>query len=563
MDRPNFYKEDFAKNPSGRLKEAGVFPGWVRWAAEIIFFAIVYYVVARLSLFFAFQNTNASPLWPPSGIAFAVLLRRGLRLWPAVFLGAFYANIVVFVQNSAGDLLSISAASLVIGAGNTLEALAGAYLFKRFCPESNPFLKLRSLRRFILIIPTVCLISSFIGPTTLGLMGLVDWSIYQTVWRTWWVGDMAGILTLSPLLLLGYYQTPKLIKWPGGIVEATLFLASTFFVSMIVLGEYVYWIKYPYMLIPFVIWAALRFGQAGVGISTLMILGLAIWFTINGIGSFADGLTLNESLVFCQVFVGFVTLTGAILITTLNEKQQAEEELREQAEELRRSNIDLERFATVASHDLREPLRIISNYTGLLAKRYQGQLDAKADETIGYILSGVNKMSELIHDLLMYSKVGKKNIKFIKTDLNALCEEVIQNLDIAIKESGAEIFHENLPVLMVDRIQITQLFQNFISNAIKYRAQRSPVIRINAWLDENEYVFSVQDNGIGIHPDYFTRIFEIFERLHTQEEYSGTGIGLAICKKVIEAHGGRIWVESQMGKGSTFYFTLPVRGPAG
>ncbi len=227
-------------------------------------------------------------------------------------------------------------------------------------------------------------------------------------------------------------------------------------------------------------------------------------------------------------------------------------------QELARSNAELERFAYVVSHDLQAPLQTISNYVQLLERRYREQLDAKADKYINYIVGGVRRMGTQIEDLLEYSRVGRAKNTFRETDCNVVLQQAISNLQSEIDSSNATIITDNnLPTLIADSSQLVVLFQNLISNSIKYRRQIPPHIEIQTQKKETIWQFSVTDNGIGLEPQYTKRIFQIFQRLHTQEEYPGTGIGLAICQKIVERHGGKIWVESQLGYGSVFYFTIP------
>ena len=244
----------------------------------------------------------------------------------------------------------------------------------------------------------------------------------------------------------------------------------------------------------------------------------------------------------------------------ITERNRAEEKLKLALADLGRSNKDLEQFAYVASHDLQEPLRMVSSYTQLLARRYQGQLDATANEFIAYAVDGANRMQKLINDLLTYSRVGTRAKAFQPTDCTAVLDQALANLKAAIETSGAVATHGPLPTVWHDNLLLVQLFQNLIGNAIKFHVEMPPRIHVSAEQKGGEWVFAVRDNGIGIDPQYAERIFTIFQRLHTREEYSGTGIGLAICKKIVERRGGRIWVESQPGSGSTFYFTIPIGG---
>jgi signal transduction histidine kinase len=239
------------------------------------------------------------------------------------------------------------------------------------------------------------------------------------------------------------------------------------------------------------------------------------------------------------------------------EHREAEADLARKVKELARSNAELEQLAYVASHDLQEPLRMVSSYTQLLAKRYQGQLDSDADKFIAYAVDGANRMQRLIQDLLAYSRVGKGQKDLVETSSEAALQHALTNLSQAITENNAVITHDPLPPVVINEVQLTQLFQNLVANAIKYHGPEVPRIHVFSSTKDKELTFFVQDNGIGISAQYFERIFVMFQRLHARDEFSGTGIGLAISKKIIERHGGRISVESEPGKGSTFSFSLP------
>jgi signal transduction histidine kinase len=240
----------------------------------------------------------------------------------------------------------------------------------------------------------------------------------------------------------------------------------------------------------------------------------------------------------------------------VQEKKLREENKRGQ-EDLARSNHELEQFAYVASHDLQEPLRMVASYTQLLAERYRGKLDENADKYIHYAVDGATRMQALIEDLLAFSRVGRPGIELQNTDCNTVIEIACKNLERAIQESAARIEHERLPVIVADTRLFVQLFQNLIGNAVKFRGKETPVIRITAEKENQEWTFVVADNGIGIAPEHAKTVFQIFKRLHTHTEYPGSGIGLSICQKIVEQHGGRIWVESAPGQGAAFKFVVP------
>ena len=241
-----------------------------------------------------------------------------------------------------------------------------------------------------------------------------------------------------------------------------------------------------------------------------------------------------------------------------DQRRRSEEALAQKVAELARSNAELEQFAYVASHDLQEPLRMIANYTQLLAERYRGKLDEQADKYIGYSVDGAVRMQALIQDLLKFSRVGRAEIEPRTTDCRAVVEQAMKNLQAAVEESGAVVKWNGLPTVTADPAQLTQVFQNLIANAIKFHALGAPVIQIDAEKKDHEWVLSVSDNGIGIPIENWQDIFVIFRRLHTRAEYAGNGIGLSICKKIIERHGGKIWIEAQAKPGSCFKFTLPM-----
>jgi light-regulated signal transduction histidine kinase (bacteriophytochrome) len=272
-----------------------------------------------------------------------------------------------------------------------------------------------------------------------------------------------------------------------------------------------------------------------------------------------DGTDFPAEISLSPLFDPQATLYMAA-IRDVTDRKRAEAKLRQTAEELARSNAELEQFAYVASHDLQEPLRMVASYTQLLGRRYKGRLDEDADEFIGFAVSGAQRMQNLINDLLAYSRVGTRSQPFEWVDCTALVDSVIGDLAAQIAEAHATVTRgPDLPSVLVDPSQLRQVFQNLVANALKFHApDRAPRVHVKAEKSGTDWVFAIEDNGIGIEPQYAERIFQLFQRLHSQAEYPGTGIGLAICKKIIERHGGRIWLESKPGEGTTFFFTIPV-----
>ena len=274
-------------------------------------------------------------------------------------------------------------------------------------------------------------------------------------------------------------------------------------------------------------------------------------------------LKLDGTVIDVEVMITALTYKGKpavqIVFRDITKRKNAEKELKETIQELERSNKELRSFAYITSHDLQEPLRTMGNYAGLLKMRYEGKFDPDADEFIEYIASGAQRMKDMIQGLLDYSQVGTQKRKFTEFDSQEALNNALINLHSSIEECNAEITHDKLPAITADKNQISRVFQNFIGNALKFRKEGiQPKIHISAKKEKDEYVFSVSDNGIGLEEQYKDHIFEIFKRLHSIGEYQGTGIGLAIVKRIIEEHGGQIWVKSEYGNGSTFYFTIPI-----
>ena len=276
----------------------------------------------------------------------------------------------------------------------------------------------------------------------------------------------------------------------------------------------------------------------------------------------SDGTTHHVHVVKTAVHDASDKIIGTqVLFLDITDRVRAEQEVRRTAAELEQSNIELQQFAYIASHDLQAPLRGIAGFAQFLQHEYQGQLDATADEYIGHIVAGSLRMQQLINDLLAYSRVESRSRPFAMVNLAEVFDDALEVLRAEIGESGGEVTRGELPTVTGDPAQLFQLLQNLISNGLKYHNDAPPSVQVTAEGNDRQWTIAVRDNGIGIEAKHHERIFEIFLRLHTQEKYPGTGIGLAVCRRIVLRHGGRIWVESEVGRGSTFYFTLPDWSP--
>jgi signal transduction histidine kinase len=551
--------------------------------------AIVYYFAARTGLLLQLGHTNSTPVWPPSGIAFAALILLGFEIWPGIMLGAFIANVVVFEVNKVAGTPTILFMSLCISIGNSLEAIIGYYLLKRL--KSFEVLGVaRDFAMFFIAVLIMCLASSIVGATTLLLNNIITMPEYSSVWFTWWTGDVSGIIILTPIILTWWnprkreWNTTAIIQVAGLFILLTLYLLALFG-NWSPLGINKARIFFIFLIISLCVFCM---SQRQISLVILGISLSAIYATHLGMGPFIEN-SVNGSYIALQAFLCVVSVTAMFLSTTLNERRKTEEQLKEvnaklevkvtertqsierqkeeltemnsrlleKTRELERINKESRSFAHAVSHDLREPLRTITSYLQLIEERYKDKLDNDADIFIDFAVEGAKRMNTLIDDMLIYSRIEHSNNSYVNVDLNDIMVLVKNNLQTTIQQNNAEIIIDKvLPAVTAEHYQMVQLFQNLVENAIKYRGERTPVIRISAKKQTDEWLISISDNGIGISKEHFDRVFIIFQRLHGWDQYEGTGIGLAICKRIIERHGGQIWVESTEGNGATFYFTI-------
>ncbi|MDB5037868.1 MAG: hypothetical protein JWQ35_1396 [Bacteriovoracaceae bacterium] len=517
---------------------------------------VSYVCTGIFGLKLAAVNGFATSIWAPSGIALACLLKFGVRLWPAIALAAF------FVNTFAGASLASAA---VISVGNSLEGVIAFYILNKLCKD---FFQLDRLFDVVCLIVfgsfLSTLISASLGVGTLWLASTLSSEGIGFTFLTWWLGDLAGILIVTPFILVWHSSFSNFKDWIWNqkekwlrIVEIFLLIAIVIFLSN---GIYehagIHKILRLHFLFPFLIWSAIRFGQRGATLTVMIISSIAIWGTIHGRGPFTLGST-QENLFNLLGFMIVFSTSALVLAAVITERKNAQRHLQENAQELERSNAELEQFASLASHDLKEPLRTISVRIEMLRENLKENSDPEIEEHIDFSVSAAKRMQALINALLSYGQAGKRQAKFSVIDLNLEINRIIDFMQTDIFREQAKLTLSSFPKIIADGILIGQVFQNLISNALKFKGPLPPEINIGWNETKTERIFYVKDNGIGFPMKYAESVFKIFQRLHSNDEVAGTGVGLALCKKIIEQHDGKIWVDSHMGMGSTFYFSIP------
>ena len=561
-----------------------------KWAVTVAVVAISYFIVAQLSLQLAFENTNTSPVWPPTGFALAALVLLGIRTWPGLTVGAFAANLVAFLRN---DILlePALAMSTTIAIGNTLEAVAGTWMLQRFCGGDALLERGRNVLWYIALpVVTSTMISATVGTGSLWAGGIIPKEIASYIWWTWWLGDAVGSVVVVPFLLTIWRLSDAGFRgWRG--LEVVLLLALLIGTCELTFGGWVGTAGEPYpivyALISITMLLAFRCGSLGATMAIVLVASIATWDTITGSGPFVRE-SLNESLLLLQFFLGVTALTAYLLTGVLNERQGAvtalrasretleqrvqerTAELSQANEALARSNEELDDFAYIVSHDLKEPLRGISNYANFILEDYGDRLDDKGREMLETLPRLAGNLGALIDELLHLSRVGRSDLGIKETDLNGVVEDVVDSLKASFGERQVEIRAPRpLPTVSCDAVRVTEVFRNLITNAAKYNDKDERLIEIgyeskggaatavNKLNDQGSLTFYVKDNGIGIPEKHRNTVFDIFKRLHGRDKFGGgTGSGMTIVKRIVERYGGRIWLDSEPGVGSTFYFTL-------
>jgi signal transduction histidine kinase len=539
----------------------------------------VYLVAARIGLSLAFATKQVTAFWPPTGIAVAALLLFGYRVWPAVFLGAF-------VVNATTDEPLFTAAGIAVG--NTLGPLFTVFLLREFARFDNHFARARDALGLCLCGAIGMTLTASNGVANLALAGIVAWSEYASVWWVWWVGDTMGVLVVAPLIIAWAarsrmdYDLKKVAELAAllmGLLGLGLIALTGTLLDGSVLSSYNYALL-PSIIWAFVIWGALRFSQRETTLIIALIVGLAVWGAIHDRGPFTTG-NLDERLILLELYMAAVVLTGLALGTVTAERRraqaalqeanyllelrvekttQSESELRNETRELAASNAALEEFAYVASHDLQEPLRKVNAFADLLIEEVGDGLNETGKDYIRRMQEAARRMSTMIHDLLQLSRASASSEQYRNVAILDIATSALQDVEASLNEAGAQVVLRAPGVVCVSPAGVRQVFVNLVGNAVKFRRKDTPLrIEIVAGPAANGMVeVAVSDNGIGFDQQYAERIFKPFERLHTREAYEGTGIGLAVCRKIVERHRGRIDCEGKPGEGATFRLRLPA-----
>lgn len=498
----------------------------------------VYFIASKIGFSMAFVAEQVTVVWPPTGIALAVILLMGYKAWPAIFLGAFLANI------TSNEPFWVASA---IAGGNTLEAVAGAWMLRHFLhfdTRLNHVTDVLGLTFFAAVLGTM--ISATVGALSLCIGGLQPWSQYGFLWLTWWLGDACGALVVAPFLLVWFSQPLALHR--QRFSEALLLMAGLLlFCLAVFLSVSLVQTAFIYIIFPFLIWAALRFGQHGITTVILIASGTAIWATLHHMGPFKSG-TVEESLILLQSFMGIVALTGLCMGGALAERREVEQRKDE--------------FLGILAHELRNPLAPISNALNILNMGGSVERQAKAREAIG---RQVGHMVRLVDDLLDLSRITHGKIA-LRKEILALNDVVDEAIEIAmpfLQDAHHEFTVEMLstPIFIEgDMVRLSQVFSNLLCNAAKY-TPRGGEISLKVVPQDGHADIIIQDNGIGISADVLPRVFDMFMQADSslEREQGGLGIGLTLAKRLVVLHGGSIRADS-IGKnqGSTFIVRLPV-----
>jgi len=569
--------------------------------------AAIYFGAARLGLLVAVQNTNASPVWPPSGIALAALLLLGYRIWPAIMLGAFAANVTTFYANHVSLAASIGI-SCGIGVGNTLEAMLGAFLLRRFLGEESPLERVRNVLKFAALAGALsCMIGATAGITSVGLGGITPWAAYEALWWTWWTGDLMGVLLFAPLVLV-WSKRPWAMVESQRLPEAAILFLLLIAVCALAFGL---WSStgthYPvvYLPLPLLAWITFRFNQRTAVTALFIVSFVAVVGTSYGVGPFAKQ-DFHQSLLLLQTFMGVVSLMVLMLSAAIAENQCAEKALREahdsletrvreRTAELTRANQKLQgeivernrvekdlkeaksaaevasraksEFLANMSHELRTPLNAIVGYSEMLQEEARDLQQKRFIPDLRKIHSAGKNLMSLIDNVLDLSELeaGKAELCLEEFEIAPIIQDVVTTIKPFLQKNANVLEIQCAPDLgsmRADAIKVRQALFNILDNSCKFTDRGTILLQVDReGINGADWVnFRVCDSGIGMSPEQTSKLFQPFTQADpsTTRKYGGTGLGLAISQKFCQMMGGDITVSSTLGRGSTFTIRLPV-----
>jgi signal transduction histidine kinase/ActR/RegA family two-component response regulator len=522
---------------------------------------VVYFIAGKLGLMLASLHASASPVWPPAGIALAALVVLGYRIWPAIFIGAFLVNVT-----TAGNV----ATSLAIASGNTLEAVFGAWLVNRFAGGTAAFDQPQGVFKFALAAVASTVIGPAFGVTSLALAGFADWTNYDAIWLTWWLGDATGDLLIAPLIILWSVTSKR--RWNRReAVEVGILLLLLFVLSEVVFGG---WLpisvrNYPIAFIcgPIVIWTAFRFTQRETATGIFILSAIAMWGTLHGFGPFVSG-TENQSLLALQSWTAVLTVTAMALSAGMAERRRAEEELQQQKAVVEGVNRTKDHFLAMLSHELRTPLTpVISALEGLETEPAQTR---EVKSALAMIRRNIELETQLIDDLLDFTRIAKDKLqlRFTPVDAHLAISNVVEICRAEADPKRLRV-HLNLRAnthhVAADAAKFQQIVWNLLKNAIKFTPEGGEIAISSSNPSPEVLTISVRDTGIGMESDVMQRIFDPFEQGNRSFErrFGGLGLGLAISKSLAQAHGGTLTAQSEgRDRGSTFLLSMQTTSPA-